>query len=101
MPDSARATTRRLGQSPATRLEFICSFPYVPLFPSLPWLVFSGLVFLAYQVLAGYSSSGVWQQAAWVKWAEYVPFYALLGMSLLRAVVSRVGLFIAARRSRA
>jgi len=51
---------------------------FLPLFPSPSWLSFSGLVFLAYWVLDGYRSAGVWQESAWVKWAEYVPFYGLL-----------------------
>lgn len=52
--------------------------PFMPFFPSAPWLVLSGLVFLAYEVLIDYSLSGVWLEKSWVRWAQYAPFYFLL-----------------------
>jgi hypothetical protein len=54
--------------------------PFLALFPRPAWILLSGLVFLAYQVLIGYSKSGVWVERAWVRWAEYAPFYLLLAL---------------------
>ena len=58
--------------------------PFLPLFPNPAWVSLSGLVFLAYWVLDGYRSTGVWWESPWVRWAEYVPFYALLGLTWWR-----------------
>lgn len=58
--------------------------PFLPLFPNPAWVSFSGLVFFAYWVLDGYRSAGLWQESAWVKWAEYAPFYALLALTWWR-----------------
>ena len=52
--------------------------PFLPLFPRPSWILFSGLAFLAYEVLIGYSRDGTWQEQTWVKWAQYGPFYFLL-----------------------
>ncbi len=52
--------------------------PFLPLFPRPAWILFSGLVFLAYEVLIGYSRDGTWQEQTWVRWAQYGPFYFLL-----------------------
>jgi len=53
--------------------------PFLPFFPSPAWMLFSGLVFLAYEVLIGYSSTGIWHENPWIMWAQYAPFYLLLG----------------------
>jgi len=58
--------------------------PFLPLLPNPAWVSLSGLVFLAYWVLDGYRSAGVWQESLWVRWVEYVPFYALLGLTWWR-----------------
>ena len=58
--------------------------PFLPLFPQPAWILLSGTVFLAYQVLIGYSMNGVWKEAIWVKWAEFVPFYCLLAAQFYR-----------------
>lgn len=52
--------------------------PFLPLFPQPAWVLFSALVFLAYEVLIGYSKNGTWIEQDWVKWTQYGPFYALL-----------------------
>ena len=52
--------------------------PFLALFPRPAWVLFSGLVFLAYEVLIGYSRNGTWQEQMWVRWAQYGPFYLLL-----------------------
>ena len=59
--------------------------PFVALIPSAPWLAFSWLALLAYQVLHGYRATGVWELATWVRWVEYVPVYALLARAGLPA----------------
>ena len=64
---------------------------FVPMLASPPWVAFSWLVFLGYQVLVPYRSSGVWQPAEWVVWAEYGPVYLLLAWALVRRVAARTG----------
>lgn len=54
-----------------------------------PWVALSWLVFLAYEVLAGYRATGLWEEAAWVRWAEYGPVYALLAWSAVRRLRRR------------
>ena len=49
--------------------------PFMTLFPNLGWLLLSGLVFLAYEVLIGYGRDRVWIEQNWVKWAQFAPFY--------------------------
>lgn len=49
-----------------------------------PWVAFSWLAFLAYHVLDGYRAHGIWEEAAWVRWAEYGPVYALVAWAGLR-----------------
>jgi len=52
--------------------------PFLALFPSPAWLYLSGAVFLAYEVLGGYSTAGVWEEKPWVLWAQFLPFCLLL-----------------------
>ena len=59
--------------------------PFLPLFPQPAWILLSGLVFLAYEVLIGYSMNNVWAERDWVKWTQYGPFYLLLVLTLLQA----------------
>ena len=58
--------------------------PFLPLFPHPAWIALSGGIFLAYQVLIGYSKYGTWEEAAWVRWAEFVPFYFFLVVQAYR-----------------
>ena len=58
--------------------------PFLPLFPRLAWLVWSGLVLLSYEVLIGFRSAGVWAPAPWAIWAQYGPFFAALGVDIWR-----------------
>ena len=57
---------------------------FLPMLPAPPWIAFSWLAFLGYQVLGAYRGSGVWQPEEWVVWAEYGPVYLLLGWTLFR-----------------
>jgi hypothetical protein len=52
--------------------------PFLPLFAPPAWIFLSGLVLLAYQVLIEYSTTGIWTEQAWVKWAQFAPFFLLL-----------------------
>lgn len=52
--------------------------PFLALFPVPAWLYLSGAVFLAYDVLSGYSNTGIWEERPWVLWAQFLPFYLLL-----------------------
>ncbi|MEE2874329.1 MAG: hypothetical protein VX893_15620 [Candidatus Latescibacterota bacterium] len=49
--------------------------PFLPFFPHPAWLLFSGLIVLAYEVLMDYVHTGVWQEKTWVLWAQYAPLY--------------------------
>ena len=55
--------------------------PFLAFFPSPAWLLLSGSIFLAYEVQIGYGSQGVWREKPWVLWAQYAPFYLLLGIT--------------------
>ena len=58
--------------------------PFLPFFPRPAWLLFSGLVFLAYHVLTQYSIAGLWEEESWTKWGQYGPLYLLLVWDGLR-----------------
>lgn len=82
-PDPCRSTFSILGAylllTPTLHPWYLMwVLPFLALFPQPAWLLFSGLVFLAYQVLNGYSNGGAWEEQPWVLWAEYLPFYLLL-----------------------
>ena len=55
--------------------------PFLAFFPSPAWVLLSGLIFLAYEVQIGYGSEEVWREKPWVLWAQYAPFYLLLGIT--------------------
>ena len=64
--------------------------PFFVLFPVPAWLFLSGAIFLAYDVLSGYSNTGIWEERPWVLWAEFLPFYLLLlGLPLYRFLKRR------------
>jgi hypothetical protein len=58
--------------------------PFLPFFASAGWIYLSCASLLAYNVLDGFHTTGVWREDAWVKWAEYLPFVALAAVSWLR-----------------
>ena len=58
--------------------------PFFCLFPKISWILFSCLVFLSYEVLINYKSSGVWEEQQWVLWCEYVPLFSILLWEKLR-----------------
>lgn len=59
--------------------------PLLCLFPSRPWIIFSGLVMLSYGVWSVYHQSGQWLIPQWMLVFEYVPFYLLLLHGLARS----------------
>lgn len=63
--------------------------PFLPLFAHPAWILFSGLAFLAYEVLIDYSKTGIWTEQVWVKWAQYGPFYFLLATCSVYRHLSR------------
>ncbi|NKB70696.1 MAG: hypothetical protein GKR89_26800 [Candidatus Latescibacteria bacterium] len=63
--------------------------PFLSFFPRPSWMLFSGLVFLAYAVLIAYSRNGLWLEPAWVKWAQYLPFFSLAVLENIRRVQRR------------
>ena len=78
--DSYRATFITLGAyvllSPTMHPWYLLwVLPFLPFFPHPAWLLFSGLIVLAYEVLMDYVHTGVWQEKTWVLWAQYAPLY--------------------------
>jgi hypothetical protein len=81
--DPARAAATLLGAqlllAPTVHPWYVLwILPFMVLRPEPAWLALSWLIVLAYQVLAGYQDTGIWQEAAWVRWLQYGPVYALL-----------------------
>lgn len=52
--------------------------PFLTIVPNRAWLLLSGLVVLSYWILIGYEQTGIWQENTWIKFFEYLPFYAVL-----------------------
>ncbi len=52
--------------------------PLLAIFPNPAWLLLTALSTLAYQVLIGYGTLGIWRDSDFLRALEYVPFYALL-----------------------
>ena len=57
--------------------------------PRPAWPVLGFSAFLAYEVLIGYSTHGIWQEKTWVLWAEFVPFYTVLALGVYRRRLNR------------
>lgn len=51
--------------------------PFLVFRPRLSWLLLSALVVLSYHVRIGWTAAGVWEEALWIRWLEYGPFYAV------------------------
>lgn len=62
---------------------FLWILPWLCLFPSLPWILLSGLVALAYANLGASGRAG--EPYPWIRAVEYAPFYGLLFWEWLRA----------------
>ena len=52
--------------------------PFLCFYPNRAWILLTGLVMLSYQVLTRYAAEGVWLESPWIKYAIYLPFFALL-----------------------
>ena len=52
--------------------------PLLCLYHRGPWLCFTGLVILSYEVLAAQAAHGTWCIEPWAQWLEYAPLYAWL-----------------------
>ena len=86
--DPLRATFILLGAhlllSPTVHPWYLLwVLPFLPFFPNLAWLYLSAAALLAYEVLDGFHATALWRELAWVRWAEYGPFYALLVLPTL------------------
>ena len=58
--------------------------PFLVFFPSLAWLYLQVAVVFTFPVIAVELQTGVFQEIAWLKLLEYVPFYGLLAWGFLR-----------------
>ena len=63
--------------------------PFSVFAPRPAWPVLGFSAFLAYEVLIGYSTHGIWQEKTWVLWAEFVPFYTVLALGVYRRRLNR------------
>jgi hypothetical protein len=52
--------------------------PFLCIFPNAAWILFTGLVFISYDVLQDYHASGIWKESLKIRLWEYIPFYVLL-----------------------
>ena len=52
--------------------------PFFCVFPTISWITFSCVIFLAYNVLTNYKLSGIWNEESWVLWCEYAPLFLIL-----------------------
>ena len=68
---------------------FLWILPWLCLFPSVPWILLSGLVALAY-VNPGSAGRGL-EPYPFIRLVEYVPFFALLALERLRETRRRGG----------
>ena len=58
--------------------------PFLVFFPSRAWLYLQAAVVFTFPVVVIEAQSGIFQEIGWLKWLEYIPFYALLGWGLVR-----------------
>ncbi len=54
------------------------TLPLLVLRPQAALLGLGALVPLSDHVVIAHHLQGIWREAAWVRWAQYVPFYGLL-----------------------
>ena len=52
--------------------------PFLCFYPNRAWLLLTGLSMLSYNVLIQFIQTGIWREAMWVRYIQYIPFYALL-----------------------
>jgi hypothetical protein len=65
--------------APTLHPWYLCwMVPFLVIFPSRAWIIFTGSVFLSYFILKGYVEAGVWNENMAVKLFEYLPFYGFL-----------------------
>jgi len=58
--------------------------PFLVFFPSGAWLYLQAAIVFTFPVIAVEYQTGVFQEIEWLKYLEYVPFYALLIWGLFR-----------------
>lgn len=58
--------------------------PVLCVFPERSWILFTGLLALSYLVWPIFDRTGQWRLPAWVLWAEYGPFLALMAFDMWR-----------------
>ena len=81
--DSFRAAATILGAnlllSPVLHPWYMLwVLPFQVFFHVPAWTFLSAAVFLSYNAIAVYSSTGVWVEYVWVKWIQFAPFFILL-----------------------
>ena len=58
--------------------------PFLCLYPNPAWILLSGLAALSYHVVIGFVLTGTWEEEIWVRYVQYVPFYGLLIVRVVR-----------------
>ena len=52
--------------------------PFLCFFPNRAWMLLTGLAVIAYNVLIQFTQTGIWHEATWVRYVQFIPFYTLL-----------------------
>jgi rSAM/selenodomain-associated transferase 2 len=73
--------------------------PFLVFYPALPWIYLQGAMAFTFPVLALELQTGVFQEIAWLKWFEYLPFALLLLWGLKRDLRVQHPVVYAAPRS--
>jgi rSAM/selenodomain-associated transferase 2 len=58
--------------------------PWMCVFPSRAWLFLQASMLFTFPVLGHEFRTGAFQEIAWLKWPEYLPFFGLLAWGLIR-----------------
>ncbi len=64
---------------------------FLPLFPSAAWLLLQAAMALTFPTLAGEQANGLFQEQAWLRLPEYLPFFGLLVWEARRGQVLAPG----------
>ena len=58
--------------------------PFLCLYPNRAWILLTGLVPMSYHVVIQFVQTGLWSEAAWIRYVQFIPFYVLLIIEAVR-----------------
>ncbi len=72
--------------APTLHPWYLCwLLPFLVVVPNRAWLLLTGLVVLPYWILVEFATTGIWQEVQWIKYLEFLPFFALLAFDYVRS----------------